>query len=147
MKLFLLLILCIYSVAGCDTDAVKPKKVEVVKELDTIVQAQSAEDAVSRASGGVSVSQAKEEKQNAMLIEKKYGEQWDFCTCVLANDSITDAFEKKISSSQETKLMARWDYVDKKCKELTTFDQTNPDQRAAHERKVTKCLKAANRKK
>ena len=147
MKSFLLSILCIYSFTACNSDAVKPEKVEVVKEVDTIVPAQSSDEAVSKATVGVSVSQAKEEKKNAELIEKKYGEQWDFCTCVLANDSITDAFEKKMSPAQETKLMARWDYVDKKCKELTTFDQTNPDQRTAHDRKVLKCLKAANRKK
>jgi hypothetical protein len=33
-------------------------------------------------------------KENHEKIVKKYGEQWDFCTCVVANDSINDAFEK-----------------------------------------------------
>jgi hypothetical protein len=80
------------------------------------------------------------------VIAKKYGEQWDFCTCIVANDSITDAFEGKMTKEQEEKLMKRWDYVDNKCKAITTFDQTIPDQRIAHDRKVAKCLKAAKRK-
>ncbi len=75
-------------------------------------------------------------------IEEKYGEQWEFCDCIVRNDSITDAFEKKLTTAQEEKLMARWEYVDTKCKEITINPATTPEDRTKHERKVKKCLKA-----
>ncbi len=89
----------------------------------------------------------KEIVANHEKIVKKYGEQWDFCKCVVANDSITDAFEKTLTPSQETKLMARWEYVDNKCKELTTTPNTTPEERTKHEKRVNKCLKQNGLKK
>lgn len=83
-----------------------------------------------------------EMKENHAKIVQKYGEQWDFCTCVIANDSINTAFEKGgMTPKQEEKLMARWEHVDNKCKELLTTPNTTPDERARHEKKVRKCLK------
>ncbi|MNK12895.1 hypothetical protein D3C87_309730 [compost metagenome] len=87
-------------------------------------------------------SVAVEMKENHAKIVQKYGEQWDFCTCVIANDSINTAFEKGgMTPKQEEKLMARWEHVDMKCKELLTNPNTTPDERARHEKKVRKCLK------
>jgi hypothetical protein len=87
-------------------------------------------------------------KENHEKIVKKYGEQWDFCTCVVANDSINDAFEKGgMTPKQEEKLMARWEYVDNKCKEMLTTPNTTPDERARHDKKVMKCLKQNGLKK
>lgn len=87
-------------------------------------------------------------KENHQKIVQKYGEQWDFCTCVVANDSINDAFEKSgLTPKQEEKLMARWEYVDKKCKELLTTPNTTPEERAKHDKKVLKCLKMNGLKK
>lgn len=87
-------------------------------------------------------------KENHEKIVKKYGEQWDFCTCVVANDSINDAFEKGgMTPKQEEKLMARWEYVDNKCKEMLTTPNTTPEERAKHDRKVMKCLKQNGLKK
>jgi hypothetical protein len=87
-------------------------------------------------------------KENHAKIVKKYGEQWDFCTCVVANDSINDAFEKGgMTPKQEEKLMARWEYVDNKCKEMLTTPNTTPDERAKHDKKVMKCLKQNGLKK
>ena len=83
----------------------------------------------------------KEQIVNKEKIVKKYGEQWDFCTCVKANDSINNAFEKTLTSKQETKLMARWEDVEIKCKEFLTQPNTTPEERAIHEKKVRKCLK------
>ncbi|MDF3026394.1 MAG: hypothetical protein K0S23_701 [Fluviicola sp.] len=83
-----------------------------------------------------------EMKENHEKIVKKYGEQWDFCTCVIAHDSINDAFEKGgMTAKQEEKLMARWEHVDNKCKELLTTPNTTPEERAKHDKKVMKCLK------
>jgi hypothetical protein len=87
-------------------------------------------------------------KENHEKIVAKYGEQWDFCTCVVANDSINDAFEKGgMTAKQEEKLMARWEYVDNKCKELLTTPNTTPEERAKHDKKVLKCLKQNGLKK
>ena len=91
-------------------------------------------------------SVAVEMKENHAKIVQKYGEQWDFCTCVIANDSINNAFEKGgMTPKQEEKLMARWEHVDMKCKELLTTPNTTPDERARHEKKVRKCLKQNRR--
>jgi len=87
-------------------------------------------------------------KENHEKIVKKYGEQWDFCTCVVANDSINDAFEKGgMTPKQEEKLMARWEHVDNKCKEMLTTPNTTPEERAKHDKKVMKCLKQNGLKK
>lgn len=94
-----------------------------------------------------SISESKVEKksveqvENLKKIEKKYGEQWDFCTCVIANDSINKAFSKNVSDKNAEKLMARWEYVEIKCKEFLTQPNTTPEERALHEKKVKKCLR------
>jgi hypothetical protein len=79
-------------------------------------------------------------------IEKKFGEQWDFCACIIKNDSINKAFKNKLSPEQENKLIYRWDFVESKCKELTTFDNTTPEERAIYQNKVSQCLKNARLK-
>jgi hypothetical protein len=90
----------------------------------------------------------KEQQENHQKIVKKYGEQWDFCTCIIASDSINDAFERgKMTPQQEEKLMARWEYVDLKCKELTTNPSTTPEERAKHDKRVLNCLKEHGLKK
>lgn len=95
---------------------------------------------------GARIAAQEERKENLAKIVEKYGEQWDFCTCVIANDSINKAFEKGgLTPAQEEKLMARWEEVDNKCKELTTMPNTTPEERIRHEKKVKKCLR--NRKK
>lgn len=83
-----------------------------------------------------------EQKENHARIEKKYGVQWDFCTCVTANDSINKAFEKSLTDPQAEKLMVRWEFIENKCKEFLTNPNTTPEERAIHEKKVKKCLKA-----
>jgi hypothetical protein len=80
-------------------------------------------------------------KESIAKIEEKYGEQWDFCHCVVINDSIDKAIKGGDSSD---KLMARWDVVDKKCQVFRIQDPNRtPEQRDAHERRVKKCLKEA----
>jgi len=76
-------------------------------------------------------------------IVAKYGEQWDFCSCVLKNDSINKALEKTLTDKQTEKLMARWEYVDTKCKDFLTTPNTTPEERSKHEWKVKQCLKNA----
>jgi hypothetical protein len=76
-------------------------------------------------------------------IVAKYGEQWDFCNCVMKNDSINKALEKTLTDKQTDKLMVRWEYVDTKCKEFLTTPNTTPEERSKHEWKVKQCLKNA----
>lgn len=77
-------------------------------------------------------------------IEKKYGEQWDFCTCVVKNDSINKAFSKPVGDQEFDRLSARFDVIDEKCKAFLVHDPSiTPEERSNHERKVRKCLKEA----
>ena len=76
-------------------------------------------------------------------IVAKYGEQWDFCNCVMKNDSINKALEKTLSDKQTDKLMTRWEFVDTKCKDFITTPNTTPEERSKHEWKVKQCLKNA----
>lgn len=109
-----------------------------VADKDTVAQVDDMSAALAR---DTATAPTKEAQENHAKIVKKYGEQWDFCKCIIANDSITDAFEKKLTPQQEEALMARWEYVDSKCKELTTTPNTTPEERDRHEKRVNKCLK------
>ncbi len=81
-------------------------------------------------------------KQNQDSVkDKEVNEQWDFCQCVVMLDSIDSALENpKLTPVQVDKLMERWDYLDKMCKEVTTFDNETPEDRSKHEKRVMKCL-------
>lgn len=77
-------------------------------------------------------------------IEHQYGEQWDFCTCIVKNDSIDKAFKKQLSDSEYDRLADRFDVIDVKCKAfLAQNPNQTPEDRAKHEKKVKNCLKAA----
>jgi hypothetical protein len=84
-------------------------------------------------------------EQNKIKIEKKFGEQWDFCRCVLANDSLDRLI--KSNTALDDKFMAYFENVDQKCKAfLVMSPNKTPDERANHENKIKKCLKAAGKK-
>ena len=89
------------------------------------------------------ISKKNEKTENHNKIIEKFGEQWDFCKCVLANDSINSAFEKTVTDAETNKLMKRWEHVEVKCKEFLTSENKTPEQRIEHELKVKKCLKNA----
>ena len=91
------------------------------------------------------INKKAEKVENHIKIVEKYGEQWDFCSCVLKNDSINKAFEKNLTDKQSEKLMARWEFVENKCKEFLTTPNTTPEEREAHELKVKRCLKNARK--
>lgn len=110
--------------------------------LNLNVKEQSLNEAMvkSKTSTG-SLSDSTELKQSIAKIEEKYGEQWDFCHCVVVNDSIDKAIK---GGNSDDKLMARWDIVDQKCQAFRIQDPARtPEERDAHERRVRKCLKAA----
>lgn len=123
------------------------KDCQIEKTIDTVAKTDDL-STVLKDTATEKKAVSVELKENHEKIVKKYGEQWDFCTCVVANDSINDAFEKGgMTPKQEEKLMARWEYVDNKCKEMLTTPNTTPEERAKHDRKVMKCLKQNGLKK
>ena len=92
----------------------------------------------------VEAKDLEEFKENLAIIEKKHGEQWDFCTCVVKNDSINKAFMGDVSDEEFDRLSDRFDVIDQHCKAfLTQSSSVTPEERAIHEKKVRKCLKEA----
>lgn len=82
--------------------------------------------------------------ENKIKIEKKFGEQWDFCKCVLANDSLDKLIKNNAELDEE--FMAEFEEVDQKCKAfLVMSPNKTPEERMEHERKIRKCLKAGKR--
>lgn len=82
--------------------------------------------------------------ENMAKIEEQYGEQWDFCTCIVKNDSINKALSQDIPDAEFDKVLERMEYVDGKCKAFLVQSQNQtPEERYIHEEKVKKCLKAA----
>lgn len=80
-------------------------------------------------------------KENKKNIEAIYGEQWDFCKCVVLNDSL-DKVAK--SGEMDDNFMDRFDEVDIKCKSFLVMDNVRtPEEREKHEKKINKCLKDA----
>lgn len=80
-------------------------------------------------------------KENKMKIEAIYGEQWDFCKCVVLNDSLDKAAK---SGDVNDKFMERFEEVDKHCKSFLVMDDLRtPEERENHEKKIRKCLKEA----
>lgn len=137
MRNRLFILACILLFVACktetkNTEPLKEDKVEVIKEVvgDDLIK-DKPKDKVAE----------KEKIENHEKIVKKYGEQWGFCECVIANDSINKASQKNLSDTQLEKLMTRWDYVEQKCQEFLTNPNTTPEERIAHEKKVKKCLK------
>jgi hypothetical protein len=89
---------------------------------------------------------ADEVEEATVEIVKKYGEQWDFCTCVVKQDSINAAMLRDdISDDEFDRMMERSDYVDNKCKTLLIQPNNTPEDRAKHEKKVKNCLRAAKK--
>ena len=78
-------------------------------------------------------------KENKKKIEAIYGEQWDFCKCIVLNDSLDKAAK---SGDMDDKFMERFDEVDKHCKSFLVMDNIRtPEEREKHEKKIRKCLK------
>ena len=84
-----------------------------------------------------------EELETSNIIEAKYGVQWDFCDCVVKNDSINKVLEKAGDDADYDAILARMEVIDMHCKTMLTTPNTTPEEREAHERKVRKCIKNA----
>lgn len=133
----LILVALVFTSCSCETQTRNGKKKKQVTKTELPLRS----DAIPKKK-----AQLIERTELKQKIEKKYGEQWDFCACILKNDSINKAFKNKLTPEQEDKLIDRWDFVETKCKELTTFDNTTPEERAIYQKKVSQCLKNARSK-
>lgn len=124
------------SCCGCHGNDEKPVHGE--HQTDTITEEVVVDTTTFIDTGGyVNDSLAQQNE-----IEEKYGEQWDFCDCVVKNDSIEKALETA-DDSQIDKILERMDEVDTHCKSMLAQPNTTPEQRDKHARKVRKCLKEA----
>ena len=90
----------------------------------------------------VDADNVEEFKENLVKIEKEFGEQWDFCTCAVKGDSINEAFKKPdLPDAEFNALFERLDFIDEKCKAFRIQNPSKtPEERAAHEKEVKKCL-------
>jgi hypothetical protein len=77
-------------------------------------------------------------------IVKQYGQQWDFCKCIVKGDSVNNAL-MEASDDEFDAVMERSNFIDSKCKGLLIQPNATPDDRFKHEKKVKKCLDSAKR--
>ena len=125
-------------------------KTENLDSTDDTLLVESLEDALS-----TEVNEKKrkndslELKESIKKIEAKYGEQWDFCDCVVKGDSINKAFLKpNLPDKEFDRLSKRFDEIDEKCQAFRIQDANRtPEERTIHDKKVKKCLRAAGIKK
>jgi len=118
----------------------------LINTIDTIQIIEPTIDTISKlADSLVKDGYVDETVQLEKVIEEKYGKQWDFCDCVIKNDSINKAMSNLdgVSDEDVDKLFLRWDKIESHCMKLLTAPNKTPDERNRHARKVRKCLKNA----
>lgn len=126
-------------VTSCKSEVKKiPVKRNVTEEEVQVVKKTQGDDLVKTTVK--SKTPIKEQKENLAKITSQFGEQWDFCSCVKANDSINVASQKEMNDGQFDRFMKRWDEIEKKCKAFLTVPNTTPEERDLHEAKVKRCL-------
>ena len=140
-RLQIFAISCLLFLSSCGSDQAHQDLpvVSDTTEVESLEQALKQSDAVKPAMDSTEL------KTSIKKIEAKYGEQWDFCNCVLKGDSINKAFSKpNIPDKEFDRLSKRFDEIDEKCQAFRIQDANRtPEERAAHEKKVMKCLKNA----
>ena len=143
MKKLKVLFICCLIFSNCDsnnTDSTPKEKRPVKKEKVAEVTGDQLLNVKEKPKRNLKEKQVNHEK-----IVSKYGEQWDFCSCVRANDSINSASQKGLSEKQAERLIKRWEVIEIKCKEFLTNPNRTPEERELHEKKVAKCLKSAKK--
>jgi len=110
--------------------------------MNRVEEAETPEEAIlQKKEADTSTTGNSEFKENKIKIEAIYGEQWDFCKCVVLNDSLDKAAK---AGDMDDKFMKRFDEVDVRCKSFLVMDNIRtPDEREKHEKKIKKCLKEA----
>jgi hypothetical protein len=138
----------ILLVACSSNEEGKAPVVEVESYGDATVDSLVGEIESDYDMSDIDPDQRQEFAENLIKIEKEDGIQWDFCKCVVKNDSLDKAFKQDgLSDLRVDDLMKRLDFIEIKCQAyLIQNTQITPDQRADHEKKVQDCLKEAGLK-
>ncbi len=137
-SLVLLLMAC-NNPEPCDECMEDQKRLEAEKEMAPEVKEQESiekePDPIVKTEGV-----DKDYVENKAKIEEKFGEQWDFCKCIKANDSINQAVFN--GADIDEAFENRMNEIESKCKAfLVMSSNTTPDERALHQQKVEDCLK------
>jgi hypothetical protein len=137
-----ILILTSFVSCGESKKEVKEKPLTTVEKIQE-KQAEIQSVVISKKKKTHASMAQKDMEKAKQIIEKKYGEQWDFCTCVQKNDSINKAFTKaNIPEKEFDRLFKRLEYVEDKCQVFLIEDaNSTPEQREAHAKKVKDCLR------
>ena len=105
---------------GSDHKKEQPKQIEPMTAADSLDAKKDSLHIQSDYDMSTVEDKNKEEfLENLAGIEKKFGEQWDFCTCVVKNDSINKAVQQA-GDDEFNQLLERFDYIEKKCKAFLT---------------------------
>lgn len=143
-NIFLIALLLFMTSCGGDIDNLEN---EDIPETDTLQMTENGDRVEVKSDYDMSTVDVKDRaefKENLEKIEKKHGEQWDFCTCVVKNDSINKAVAQPLSDEEFERLSERLDVIDNHCKAfLTQNPNQTPEERIKHEKQVKKCLKEA----
>jgi len=150
MKQFFVLI-TLFSLFSCKTEIENHDVENHDVEIDSLPVTIELNDSIDTMivsdydMGDVDVKDIKEFKENLVKIEQEFGEQWDFCICVVKRDSVNKAImDESLSESEFDKVISRSDEIDEKCKAFQVQNpNTTPDERAKHEKMVRNCLKEA----
>ena len=135
-------ILRILSLLGlmyaCQEHAPCPDCTSCGKDLN--VHQETLSEALERNEQGVVIDD--ELKESVYRIEGKYGDQWDFCDCVVKGDSLNKAISGgKLSDVAFDRLSKRFDEIELRCKVFKMQDPNRtPEERFIHEKKVNDCL-------
>lgn len=137
-------VLLIVFLTGCKSDnpeSDNPQETDSLEVNDSTENGEQdlntlqMEDTVEVVYEDPAVQEAHEE------IVKKFGTQWDFCTCVQKSDSVNTALMEASDEAFDA-IMERSEFIDSKCKGLLIQPNATPEDRAKHEIKVKKCLDA-----
>jgi hypothetical protein len=146
----LLYVLCFFVLFSCAEEPAKKKEDTKNVQTDSLnVDDPDDSDSIEIKSDysmdNVDPKQRKEFKQSLAQIEKEHGEQWGFCACIIANDSLNKAVQTpNLSDAKLDVLIERMTTVEEKCQAfLVQNPNQTPEERARHEKKVRDCLKAS----
>ena len=150
MKILFALFTFALLLSACNSEEKKGKENQKTKEADTTQvdttnqlkdTTQLSEEELKEQ--GYSIESEEEDK--IMKELNKQAVQWDFCDCVVKNDSVQKAIETA-DDNQIDAIFARMEEIDKHCKHLLTAPNTTPKERNAYQARVKKCLRNARKK-
>lgn len=133
---------CLVLITSCNSTA--KNSVDSIHSKDSITLTNGTDSLKTQSNRAVEEHYETDNNQTTeKIIRQKYGVQWDFCDCIVKNDSIQNAIDLAgdIDDAEFDVLISRFEEIDQHCKSIIASPNTTPDERKAHERRVKKCLK------